>query len=275
MISQDPFEQPVRRDPEEGPVQLVLNLDGYEGPIDLLLSLARDQKVDLTKISILELAEQYLNYIQTAHNLQLEIAADYLVVAAWLAYLKSRLLLPVEETDVSEPSGEELAAALAFQLRRLDAMREAGNRLYAQHILGRDVFSRGMPEGLRMVNRPIWQVSLVDVLRAYGGIQSRAKAETLHIEAPDLYSVDDAMSRLSGVLGRLPDWTVLMRYLPPNLTGDLTDDLVRRSAVASTFVAGLELARTGQLELRQERHFGPIYVRANATVAKQDNDHEG
>ncbi|MCZ6764189.1 MAG: ScpA family protein [Alphaproteobacteria bacterium] len=264
-MSHDPFEQPARdgqfAGPElsssDGPVQLVLNLDGYEGPIDLLLSLARDQKVDLTRISILQLAEQYLAYVQEARRLRLEVAADYLVVAAWLAYLKSRLLLPAEELEETEPTGDELAAALAFQLRRLDAMREAGARLFARPLLGRDLFANGAPEGLRMVNRPMWDASLAELLRAYGSTQRRGRAETLHIEPPELYSVDDAMARLLGYLGQVPNWTILMSFLPDALT----NDLLRRSAVASTFVAGLELARTGQLELRQEQQFGPIYVR--------------
>jgi segregation and condensation protein A len=260
-VGPDPFDRPVRRGSEtaisENPVQLVLNLDGYEGPIDLLLALARDQKVDLTKISILQLAEQYLSYIQAARRLELEIAADYLVVAAWLAYLKSKLLLPADESDVAEPTGEELAAALALQLRRLDAMREAGQRLFARPLLGREIFGRGAPEGLRLVNRPIWEVSLSELLGSYGSTQRRRKIETLHIDPPDLFSVDDAMGRLRGILGRIPKWSSLMGFLP----ADLADELVRRSAVASTFVAGLEMARAGQIQLRQEKMFGPIYVR--------------
>ena len=262
MNSQQEFEEAVtggpNADPGGGAVQLVLNLDGYEGPIDLLLSLARDQKVDLTKISILALAEQYLTYIGQARQLRLEIAADYLVVAAWLAFLKSRLLLPTDDVDEAEPTGEELAAALAFQLRRLDAMREAGQRLMARDLLGRDVFARGMPEGLRFVHRPLWDVSLLELLRGYASIQHRGrKSETLHIEPPKLYSVDDAITRLAPILGHIPNWTVLMSFLPDGLA----DDLLHRSAVASTFVAGLEMARTGQVELRQEKNFGPIYIR--------------
>ena len=181
--------------------QLVLNLEGFEGPIDLLLTLARDQKVDLTHISILALAEQYLRFVQEARRLELEIAADYLVMAAWLAYLKSRLLLPKEEQGDDEPSGEEMAAALAFQLRRLEAIREAGTRLMARAQLGRDVFARGAPEGLRLVTRPEYEGSLFELLQAYGTVCRRGKAEPLQIEPTRLFSMEDLLERLVGAVG--------------------------------------------------------------------------
>jgi len=241
---------------ERRTAELVLDLDGFEGPIDLLLTLAREQKVDLTKISILALAEQYLDFIQQARRLRLEIAADYLVVAAWLAYLKSRLLLPAAKGSEDEPTGEELAAALAFQLQRLEAMRDTGTKIFALPRLGRDVFRRGAPEGLQIVSRPQYSETLYDLLRAYGQIKSRGKAEPLQIEPMELYSMDLALERLSGLLGNMPDWTTLASFLPAGLNG-----LMQNSAVAATFVASLELVRNGSAELRQETNFGPIYVR--------------
>ena len=249
--------------------QLVLDLDGFEGPIDLLLTLAREQKVDLTKISLLALAEQYLAFIHRARVMQIEVAADYLVVAAWLAYLKSRLLLPKQAGDDEEPTGEELAAALAFQLQRLEAMRNAGEALFAAPLLDRDVFFRAGAEGLPVDTRVVYDTKLYDLLTAYGAIQSRAKPEALHIEPTKLYTIDDALQRLLGILGDLPDWSTLMSYLPPEILG--ADPLMRRSAVAATFGATLELVRDGHAEVRQEQSFGPIYLRRCAS----DSDARG
>lgn len=237
---------------------LVVNLEGFEGPIDLLLSLARDQKVDLTKISVLALAEQYLQYIQEAKRLRLEIAADYLVMAAWLAYLKSRLLLPVEETEGEEPTAAEMAAALQFQLQRLEAMRKAAETLFARPLLGRDVFPRGAPEGIRVVTQSVYDASLFEMLEAYGSLQRRGKAETLTIEQFELFSVDDALGRLRSVLGKSPDWATLSSFLPD----DLLEGLPTRAAIAATFVASLELVRDGHAEIRQDQRFGPIYFRS-------------
>jgi segregation and condensation protein A len=242
-------------DPRQG--DLFLDLGAYEGPIDVLLTLAREQKVDLTKISILKLADQYLAFIAEARRLRLELAADYLVMAAWLAYLKSRLLLPEPPAD-DEPTGEEMAAALAFQLRRLEAMQQAGVRLMARPQLGRDVFRRGAPEGLPVVSRIVWEVSLYDLLKAYGEQRSRSGAQVLEIRAAELYSMDDALERLAALVGRLPDWQTLAAFLPEDLRGGLH----HRSAVASTFAASLELVRSGQLQLRQDVAFGPIWVRS-------------
>ena len=237
--------------------QLVLDLDGFEGPIDLLLTLARDQKVDLTRISILQLADQYLEFIRQARGLRLELAADYLVMAAWLAYLKSRLLLP-EPAGPDEPSGEEMAAMLAFQLRRLEAMREAAARLMARPLLDRDVFARGAPEGLATVNKSVFQVSLFEMLRAYADQRRRAGPDTLEVEPSPLYSMDEALRWLSDLVGGTPEWETLARFLPP----DLAHGLVWRSAVAATFAAALELTRQGRLQLRQAAPFGPIFLRA-------------
>ena len=224
----------------------------------MLLTLAREQKVDLTHISILRLADQYLDYIAAARHLKLEVAADYLVMAAWLAYLKSRLLLP-QPPDPDEPSGEEMAAALTHQLQRLEAMQEAGVRLMARPQLGRDVFARGAPEGLPRVLVPVWDVTLYDLLKAYGEGRQRKEGAVLHIEAPELHSMDDALQRLSRVLGRLPDWRSLLSFLPPLTSGG---GLVWRSAIAATFSASLELAREGKIQLRQDSLFGPIYLRS-------------
>jgi segregation and condensation protein A len=236
--------------------ELVVDLEGYEGPIDMLLALAREQKVDLTKISILALADQYLAYIAAARSLRLEIAADYLVMAAWLAYLKSRMLLPEPET-ADEPSGADLAAALAHQLQRLAAMQQVGARLMARPLLGRDVFQRGAPEGLPRVLRPVWEATLYDLLSAYGEQRQRKEISVLHIEAPELYSMDDALHRLERVIGRVPEWRTLASFLPAGLRG-----VIGRSAVAATFAASLELARSGKLQLRQDTPFGPIYLRS-------------
>jgi segregation and condensation protein A len=238
-------------------VELVVDLEGYEGPIDMLLTLAREQKVDLTKISILALADQYLAYVSAARRLRLEIAADYLVMAAWLAYLKSRLLLP-EPAPADEPSGAELAAALTHQLQRLEAMQQAGARLMARPQLGRDVFARGAPEGLPRVLRPIYEATLYDLLKAYGDQRQRKEATVLHIQPPELFSMDDALQRLSRLLGRMPEWRTLVSFLPQGLRGGI----VERSAVAATFAASLELVRAGKLQLRQDSVFGPIYLRS-------------
>lgn len=257
----DSFEQPVpdyaQAQAAPSGAELIVQLDGFEGPIDLLLTLARDQKVDLTKISILGLAEQYLSFIEHAHKLRLEIAADYLVMAAWLAYLKSRLLLPATEED-EEPTGAELAAALSYQLQRLESMRTAAETLFARPLLGRDIFARGAPEGIRVTTRSLYDASLFEILQAYGSTQRRRKPAPLRIEQMELFSMDDALGRLTRVLGRVPDWSALSSFLP----GGLEDDLVRRSAVAATFAASLELVRSGQAEIRQDQLFGPIFFRS-------------
>ena len=236
--------------------ELVLDLDGFEGPIDALLTLARDQKVDLRKISILELADQYLAFIARARRLRLEIAADYLVMAAWLAYLKSRLLLPEPPSD-GEPSGAELAAALAFQLQRLEAMQKAGKALMALPQFGIDFFSRGEPEPAKIIEVPVWDVTLFDLLKAYGTHPGRRREGMLRIAPLNLFSMDDALKRIGDMLGHVLDWTVLKNFLPDGMETPLQ----RRAALAATFAASLELARNGNIELRQEGEFGPIYVR--------------
>ena len=244
---------------DDAPEQLVLELDGYEGPIDLLLTLAREQKVDLGRISILALADQYLAFLARQRTLRIEIAADYLVMAAWLAYLKSRLLLPQPPED-DEPSAAELAAALQQRLKLLEAMQIAGGRLMARPRLGHDVFLRGSPEGLAVIAIPVYELGLYELLRAYGESRRRGAQTVLAIEPSIFFSMDDALKRLARFLGNVPDWRELTSFLPETARGEL----LRRSALAATFAATLELVRNGRIELRQDRAFGPIYLRSAA-----------
>ncbi len=233
---------------------LYLELDGWEGPLDLLLDLARRQKVDLRKISILELVDQYIGYIERAEAMRLELAADYLVMAAWLAYLKSSLLLPREEQE--EPSAEELALRLQLRLARLGAMREAAARLMARDRLGRDVFLRGAPEGLRVDRRNRWQCDWFALIQAYGQVKARTAPVVHMVRDRMVMTLESALSRVSAMLGVTLDWIELQDFLPPH-----ADPRLRRSALASSFVAALELARTGKAELAQESTFGPLMLR--------------
>ncbi|MGI8704336.1 MAG: segregation and condensation protein A [Sphingomicrobium sp.] len=235
--------------------ELNLCLDGWEGPLDLLLSLARVQKVDLAQISILELVEQYLAYLSEARALKLEIAADYLVMAAWLAYLKSCLLLPKDPE--ADPSAEEIALRLQMRLQRLDAMREAGARLLGRDRLGRDVFERGSPEGLRLVRKSDWQASAFDLFAAYGAVKARASPPMHVVHARSVMTLEEALDRVGGMLGLAIEWTAIEAFLP-----DTDDPLLRRSALASSFLAALELARRGRIELDQEEPFATLRVKA-------------
>jgi len=241
----------------------LVDLDGYEGPIDVLLTLARDHKLDLTRISILTLADQYLEFVTEARHKNLELAADYLVMAAWLAYLKSRLLLP-DLGDEDEPSGEEMAAALAFQLQRLEAMQNAGQGLMARARLGTGFFRRGAPETFRALTNPVLEVTLFELLKTYGEQKRRAVAGVLHIELFEIHTVEDALERLKGLLGSTPDWESLWRFLPEGLM----EGLVARSAIASTFAASLELAREGKIKLRQSSPFGTVYLKPTGPTGK-------
>ncbi len=240
------------------PEQLALfvNLDGFEGPVDLLLSLAREQKLDLKKIAILPLAEQYLQFINNVRELDLEIAADYLVTAAWLAYLKSRLLLPDPKPEQNDEI-IDMTDALRYQLLRLEAMQQAAKRLQSLPKLGQARFKRGAPEQFASSSEFVWTASLYDLLACYGNIQSSGEAETLTIFATRLYSVEEAAKRLLNLISSMSDWTVLQHFLPPNLSKPM--DL--RSATASHFAASLELAREGVLRLRQDSNFAPIYLK--------------
>ena len=242
-------------DPIPDDSTLTLTLDGWEGPLDLLLTLARAQKVDLAHISILALTDQYIAYIDDARALKLEVAADYLVMAAWLAYLKSCLLLPKDET--ADPSPEELALRLQQRLLRLDAMREAGARLLGRDRIGRDVFVRGAPEGLRLVRKSQWQARAFDLFAAYGTVKARA-TPPLHVIHPrSVMTLEEALERVGRMLGTKLDWTQLEAFLP------VTDDpRLRRSALASSFLAALELARRGRLDIAQDAAFSPISLRA-------------
>lgn len=251
-MDEDFDQRPVRQSDE-----LTLALGSWEGPLDLLLNLARAQKVDLTQISILQLVEQYLAYLAEARALKLEIAADYLVMAAWLAYLKSCLLLPKDPEQ--DPSPEEIAMRLQLRLQRLDAMREAGARLLGRDRVGRDVFLRGAPEGLRLVRKASWQVRDVDLFRAYGAVRART-APAMHIvHARAVMTLDEAIERVGKMIGMALEWTFLETFLP------LTQDpKFRRSCLASSFLAALELARRGRLEIAQENAFAPIRLKKAA-----------
>lgn len=232
---------------------LVLSLDGFEGPLDVLLELARRQKVDLSKLPILPLAEQYLAFVQAARNRHLELAAEYLVMAAWLTYLKSRLLLPEPEAEAPDP--DAMAAALAHRLRRLDAMQKAAADLAARDRLGERRLGRGAPDGLVVRIDQVFRSDMGGLLRAYATVLARKPAARLEMKPPVLFSVDRALEHIVRHLGG-PDWRDLLALLPR--TQDETD---RRSALASSLVASLELAKDGRLELKQERPFGPVMVR--------------
>ncbi len=242
---------------------LLLNLDGYEGPIHVLLDMARNQKVDLREISILQLARQYLDFIERAKDLRLDLAAEYLVMAAWLAYLKSRLLLPRAKDESGEPSGEAMAEALQFQLRRLESMRQAAEKLMARPQLGVNIFKRGAPEGLKTAYNATYKDTLYDVLKAYGDIRRRAESAVYELPVFNIMTMEEAMDRMARMLGNLPKsgvhsvWTTLQSFLPENIK----DPLMLRSATASTFTAGLEMAKQGKLEIRQDGLFRPIYLR--------------
>jgi len=233
---------------------LYLELDGWEGPLDLLLDLARRQKVDLRSISILSLVDQYLDYIDRAEALRLEMAADYLVMAAWLAYLKSSLLLPKEEQD--EPSAEELALRLQLRLQRLGAMRESAARLMARDRIGRDVFLRGAPEGLRIDRKTQWKCDWYGLVQAYGQVKARTAPAIHMVRERPVMTLESALDRVSAMLGVTLDWMALEEFLPPHAEPGL-----RRSALASSFVAALELARLGKAEIEQEATFGPMRLR--------------
>jgi len=238
-----------------GPETLTVSFESWEGPLDLLLNLARAQKVDLREISILALTEQYLAFIEGARKLKLELAADYLVMAAWLAYLKSSLLLPRAEQE--EPSPEELALRLHLRLQRLNAMREAGARLMARDRIGRDVFVRAAPEGLRTVRRARWGASLYDLIQAYGQVKARTEPVVHVIARRPVMTLDQAIDRVSRLVGQRIEWTALEAFLPEGADAGLT-----RSALASSFVAALELARQGRVDIRQDGIFAPLYLRA-------------
>ncbi len=251
------WEAPERMPEADDDDVLVLALDGFEGPLDLLLVLARNQKVDLAKLSILRLAEQYLQYIEAARDLRLDVAADYLVMAAWLAYLKSKLLLPEKEQVQDGPTGQELAAQLAFRLKRLEAMREALASMMGRKRLGVDLFPRGMPEGIRVVRSSVYSASIFDLLKAYAEQRQRNAVTEVKWGGREVWSIKMARERLATLLGGEPDWAALDKFLedfkPQSLLG--------KTVTASSFGATLELAREGYLEVKQYQPFGPLYLK--------------
>ncbi|TDT77270.1 condensin subunit ScpA [Litoreibacter halocynthiae] len=236
---------------------LIVDVDGFEGPLDLLLTLSRTQKVDLRKVSILQLAEQYLVFIERAKALRLELAADYLVMAAWLAFLKSRLLLPPDPSEEG-PSGEELAAHLAFQLERLSAMREASAKLMARDQLGRDFFARGLPEDVTRVRKVTYTATLLDLMQGYARIKTKDEFRPFVMDREKVFTMEQALDRMRSLIGYAGDWSDLNSWLPD---GWETDPVKRRSATAATFAASLEMVKQGQLELRQGDAFAPIQIR--------------
>ncbi|MDA5555402.1 segregation and condensation protein A [Shimia sp. MMG029] len=236
---------------------LIVDVDGFEGPLDLLLTLSRTQKVDLRKISILELAQQYLNFVERAKRLRLELAADYLVMAAWLAFLKSRLLLPPDPTEEG-PSGEELAAHLAFQLERLQAMRDAAAKLMARDRLGRDFFARGIPESVERVRKVTFTATLLDLMQGYARLKTRDEFRPFVMDRESVFTMEEALERMRGLIGFAGAWTDILSYLP---TGWENDPKKRRSATAATFAASLELAKEGKVFIRQSDNFAPIELR--------------
>ena len=240
---------------------LVVDVEGFEGPLDLLLTLARTQKVDLARISVLALAQQYLDFIAEARRLRLEIAADYLVMAAWLAFLKSKLLLPAEQDAEDEPTGEELAQLLAFRLKRLHAMREAAAQLMTRKRLGRDVFARGMPEPLRITRKSTYQADLYDLLKAYSQQRQRTAVKSWQVRQRTVWSLKEARDELERLIGMSCDWASLDRLLAEFLVGAPG---LRRTALASSFTAALEMTLEGALEIRQAKVFAPLLVRRRA-----------
>ena len=245
--------------------ELVVDLAGFEGPLDLLLHLARNQKVDLSRISVLALAEQYIAFIESARSIRLELAADYLVMAAWLAFLKSRLLIPQPHKD-DGPSGEEMASALAFRLKRLEAMRDATTRLVNRNRLGRDVFARGAPEHIPVERSSAYEASLYDLLQAYASLRQREAVMQVTIERRQVWSLADARLILARLMGGLSEWTALDHFLL-RYVGDPGQ---RVSAIASAFAASLEMVREGRLEIRQDEAFAPIYVRLGENPMTED-----
>jgi segregation and condensation protein A len=261
------WEEPVvgaSSDPEDA---LIVDVAGYEGPLDLLLALARTQKVDLSKISVLALVDQYIVFIAEAQRVRLELAADYLVMAAWLAFLKSRLLLPREGAQADEVSGEELARRLSFRLMRLEAMRETAARLMNRMRLGRDVFQRGMPEGTKTIRETAHTATVYDLLRAYADQRRRTIKVGHVVKARPVWSIQDARERLERLMGNVQsgsDWVAFERYLEQMLVA--AED--GRTVLASSFGATLEMAREGRVEIRQDGPFAPIYMRARQPGAE-------
>ena len=235
---------------------LIVNLSGYEGPLDVLLIMAKSQKVDLMKISILQLTEQYLVFIAEVRKKNLELAADYLVMAAWLAYLKSNLLLPREETG-EELTAEQMAERLKFQLKRLEAIRQVSEKLMNLPVLGTNFFNRGMPEGIRLIRTPEYYLSLYDLLKSYANQRYKSAYSSMVIERPAVYAMEEALVRLQRMVGTAFEWTKLESFLPPEFSKGKN----ARSGVAGTLAAAMELVREGVLEVQQLAPFGPVFFK--------------
>ena len=247
--------------------RLIVDIEGFEGPLDVLLTLSRTQKVDLKQISILDLVKQYLEFVQQARELRLELAADYLVMAAWLAYLKSRLLLPEEENE-DELSAEELAARLTYQLQRLGAIRDRAAELMSRNQMGRDMFARGAPEPVIVTRHHTYELSLYDLLKAYSEQKTRVAAADIRIHKRAVYTLDKAIERLSEMLGLAIDWTDLEQFMP----SDIVDPQIIRSAKASMFTASLELAKNGKADIIQKQLFGPLFIRGRKQENAEDEE---
>ncbi len=250
-------EAPPYAEEADNPDILKIDIDGWEGPLDVLLMLARNQKVDLRQISIVELVGQYLEFINEARDLKLELAADYLVMAAWLTYLKSALLLPKDPE--ADPSPEELALRLQLRLERLNAMRESGARLMARDRIGRDIFLRGNPEGLRTIKKRAWTCGYFDLITAYGQVKARTQPALHVVKKRQVMTLEEALERVSAMIGRAIEWTDIKAFLPLG-----ADAALRKSALASSFLATLELAKQGAIELKQDESFAPLMVRKRA-----------
>lgn len=256
MAQHLPFEQNIELDKGETEPSFLVDVDGFEGPLDLLLELARRQKVDLAKISVLALAEQYLEFIEAARKVRLELAADYLVMAAWLAYLKSRLLLP-DPPKADEPAAADLAAALAARLARLEQIRNAAQKLVERPQLGRDIFLRGDPEGVTINRQSQFTATVYDLLSAYAQQRQKQALSRVTLRQRVVWSLAEARGALERLSGMAMEWTTMDSYL---IAYCLTPEL-RRTVRASTFSASLEMVREGKLDLRQDRPFSPIWVR--------------
>ena len=235
---------------------LIVNLSGYEGPLDVLLIMAKSQKVDLMNISILQLTEQYLVFIAEVRKKNLELAADYLVMAAWLAYLKSNLLLPREETG-EELTAEQMAERLKFQLKKLEAIRQVSEKLMNLPVLGTNFFNRGMPEGIRLIRTPEYYLSLYDLLKSYANQRYKSAYSSMVIERPAVYAMEEALVRLQRMVGTAFEWTKLESFLPPEFSKGKN----ARSGVAGTLAAAMELVREGVLEVQQLAPFGPVFIK--------------
>jgi len=253
----DEFDPTLEADRATSEPEMVVDVEGFEGPLDLLLTLARQQKVDLAKISILALADQYLAFVEAARQLRLELAADYLVMAAWLAYLKSRLLLPAEAGPGEGPTAEEMALALAHRLKRLEAFREVATRLMERPQLNRDVFARGKPEPIAKIKQPEWTATLYDLLSAYAQQRSKKALSRVRFKKRTVWSLAEARAALDRLIGQASDWTRIDEFL----ISYVIEPAMAATVFASSFASALELVREGHAEIHQKESFAPIYMR--------------